>query len=86
MLCLALRFELYDFHSAEKEKWLTSALKPLPPNFSVKEFGKNPEYSDWFGKSGTPSIVHSYLGLALQGRRFGATDDEKVAAAMKVFP
>ena len=85
LLCLALLFELYGFESVGKGKWLTFALKPLPTNFSVKEFGKIAEYSDWFAKGGKTSYAHSYLDDALRGRSYSDAEVEKVAATMKVF-
>ena len=86
MLCLALLFELCGFESVGKEKWLKFALKPLPMNFSIKEFGKVAEYSDWFATGGKSSYAHSYLEHALRVRSFCDAEVEKVAAAMKVFP
>jgi hypothetical protein len=86
LLCLALLFELCGFESVGKEKWLKFALKPLPMNFSVKEFGKVAEYSDWFATGGKSSYAHSYLEHALRVRSFCDAEVEKVAAAMQVFP
>ena len=86
LLCLALLFELSDFESVGKEKWLKFALKPLPTNFSAKEFGRIAEYSGWFAKGAECSYAHSYLERAFRSRSFSDTDHEKVAATMKVFP